>query len=99
MANKKIKRDLSRYNKLGLFLDELCTAKGWSFHKLAQESKTPKSSIIRASTAQPGAFQPRRATVLNWGQALSLEKTMMDRLLHLAGHATQEDMGQQEEEL
>jgi hypothetical protein len=97
MANKQMKRDLSRYNKLGLLLDELCVVKGWSFHKLAQESATPKASIIRASRAQPGAFQARRATVLKWSQALGCDKETTDRLFHLAGHATEEEMGGQEE--
>jgi hypothetical protein len=56
-----------------------------------------RASIIRISTARPGAYPVRQAAVLKWSQALGCDKETTDRLLHLAGHATEEEIAGQEE--
>jgi transcriptional regulator with XRE-family HTH domain len=93
----RLNRDTSGYTPFGLLLDRLCKEKKISFRQLAIQSgmsATSHASIIRACR---GVSTPKRETVLKWSQALGCDKETTNRLLHLAGHATEEEMVGQEE--
>jgi transcriptional regulator with XRE-family HTH domain len=90
----RLNRDTSDYTAFGKMLDQLCKERGISFRQLAIQSgmsATSHASIIRACR---GKSTPKRETLLKWCEVLQCDKATTDRLLHLAGHATEEEMGQ-----